>query len=400
MLATAFGPLHCQGLPLPSADVKENWKEHPNAKLQDQDLEEAQFEAQLKNRENDVVRAWCDYVQWAADHNEDELSVLQRACYALAGDERHRDDIRHLRLWIRHAAHISEAEKVFDFLASEGIGARHALLYEAWASHLERQRQFDAAERQYQLGLQLEAEPVERLQSRYEEFQRRMCKRAARRQEGAGASRAAKVEQISEVKAVSATAATLAAPFAPVGFTVHEDTALQVENEVELPVHDQVFIPVEGQRLALDELELPGTQMLLPKAASFVDEARGAPGPKVLARIPTEWKVPTTGRRRSSQASEKSESRTSLPSGNVTSEFTGGLRAMLGDWSVNRPRESFPSNGFEDPTYTAELAQRDVLALFGTDAGHRAKAGRGTPSPRTSSGVFEIFEETDLAVGR
>ena len=31
--------------------------------------------------------------------------------YALAGDERHRDDIRHLRLWIRHAAHISEAEK-------------------------------------------------------------------------------------------------------------------------------------------------------------------------------------------------------------------------------------------------------------------------------------------------
>ena len=31
---------------------------------------------------------------------------------------------------------------------STGIGVRHALLYEAWASHLERQRQFDAAERQ------------------------------------------------------------------------------------------------------------------------------------------------------------------------------------------------------------------------------------------------------------
>ena len=396
MLATASGPLHCQGLPLPSSEVKENWKEHPNARLQDQDLEEAHFEAQLKNRENDVVRAWCDYVQWAADHNEDEPSVLQRACYALAGDERHRDDIRHLRLWIRHAAHIGEAEKVFDFLASEGIGVRHALLYEAWASHLERQRQFDAAERQYQLGLHLEAEPVERLRSRHEEFQRRMCKRAARRHEGAGVSRAAKkAEQISEVKAVSAPVA----PSAPMGFTVHEDTALQVENEVELPVHDQVFIPLEGQRLALDELELPGTQTLLPKATSFVDEPRGPPGPKVLRSIPTEWRVPTaTGRRRSSQASEKSEAtRTSLPSGNVTSEFTGGLRAMLGDWSVGTTRPE--ANGFEDPTYTAELAQRDVLALFGTDA-FRAKAGRGTPSPRTSSGVFEIFEETDLAVGR
>lgn len=36
---------------------------------------------------------------------------------------------------------------------------------------------------------------------------------------------------------------------------------------------DQVFIPLEGQRLALDELELPGTQTLLPKATSFVDDA-------------------------------------------------------------------------------------------------------------------------------
>jgi hypothetical protein len=37
----------------------------------------------------------------------------------------------------------------------------------------------------YQLGLQRKAEPQERLQSRYQEFQRRMCKRAARKGEAA-----------------------------------------------------------------------------------------------------------------------------------------------------------------------------------------------------------------------
>ncbi len=40
---------------------------------------------------------------------------------------------------------------------------------------------------------------------------------------------------------------------------------------------------------------------------------------------------------------------------------------MFTDWSGVHPasRESFgPSNGFEDPTYTAELAQRDVLASW------------------------------------
>lgn len=47
----------------------------------------------------------------------------------------------------------------------------------------------------------------------------------------------------------------------------------------------------------------------------------------------------------------------------VTSEFTGGLRAMLGDWSVVSGTRA-ETNGFEDPTYTAELAQRDVLASW------------------------------------
>lgn len=443
MLATASGQLHCKGLPLPpEGQSKENqdWDLHPNSQPWDyrdpveqvrlsgavtashrvgyEETPEEIFEARVRDgREGDLVRVWCEYVQWTAENkqSDDELSVLARACYALAGDAKHQNDIRHLRLWVRHAAHISEAEKVFDFLEAEGIGRQHALLYEAWAAHLERQRHFAEAQERYQLGLQRKAEPQERLQSRYQEFQRRMCKRAARKgPKQPRPSRSARSSEPLEVPAKArnarhppavepalATAATAATEH----FAVHEDTALQpCEDEEELPVHDQVFIPIPTRTLDV-EVELPATQRLLRN-----EEVPAAP--RVLARIGTaEWKAgsawPRMSGRRSSQASERSESRASLHSGNVTSD-TVGLRSLLAGG------RSSSCEIFEDPTYTAELAQREILALFATDteaaAVPRGALRRGTggwgnrdareASPRRPSSAFEIFEETDDIFGR
>eukprot|EP00435_Cladocopium_sp_Y103_P003377 s2576_g1.t1 len=455
MLATASGRLHCKGLPLPpEGQSKENqdWDSHPNSQRWDyhdpaeqvsfsgsvtaphrvvgyEETPEDIFESRVRDgREGDLVRVWCEYVQWTAENkrSDDELSVLARACYALAGDSKHQNDIRHLRLWVRHAAHISEAEKVFDFLETEGIGLQHALLYEAWASHLERQRKFAAAEEQYQLGLQRKAEPEERLQSRYQEFQRRMCKRAARK--GPKQPRSSRSERSSEPQKVPPLQAPVEPPLATATaatehFAVHEDTALQpCEDEVELPVHDQVFIPIPARTLAV-EVELPATQRLVRN-----EEVPAAP--RVLARIggTAEWKAgvttawPSRGMsgRRSSQASERSESRASLHSGNVTSDLTVGLRSLLADAPVGRRDRRSSSCGeiFEDPTYTAELAQREILALFATDTEaavhaapraaplrHLGSGGWGNrdareASPRRTSSAFEILEETDDIFGR
>lgn len=444
MLATAFGRLHCKGLPLPpSGGAKENVQEHNEnsqpwedvhlqvschrdgglldvvnpprqATAKHQDTPEHAFEQRLQDVGEDVVVAWCEYVQWTAQnrHSDDEMKVLARACFALAGDDKHKDDIRHLRLWVRHAANTSEAEKVFDFLAAEGIGLHHALLYEAWASHLERQRKFSEAEQQYRLGLQRAAEPQERLRSRHQEFQRRMCKRAARKGPKPAPAACTKQDLIPisppAVKPVAATE----------GFAVHEDTGLQIggDEDDELPVHEKMFVPIQGRRLALDETELPATQTLLPRNTSL-DEV--TPAPRVLARIggTAEWKALRGPMPRSSQASERSQSRASLHSCNATSELTGGLRSMLAD--ANRRRSS-SGDVFEDPTCTAELAQREILALFATDREPAAMPRTGAPlmrhlgataassgwgretreaSPRTS-GAFEIFEETDFSVGR
>eukprot|EP00933_Yihiella_yeosuensis_P022095 TRINITY_DN1739_c1_g1_i1.p1 TRINITY_DN1739_c1_g1~~TRINITY_DN1739_c1_g1_i1.p1 ORF type:complete len:610 (+),score=133.81 TRINITY_DN1739_c1_g1_i1:137-1966(+) len=148
------------------------------------DEKRAEFEQLvLGDYEVDVAQAWCDYIQWASERfpaSGEDARLIHRACAALACDSRHRDDVRHVRLWVRYASKLETPQEVFESLEAKGIGSRHALRYEAYAVALERQHIFDKAEHQYHLGIERNAQPTERLRGRLEEFHERMRKRAAR----------------------------------------------------------------------------------------------------------------------------------------------------------------------------------------------------------------------------
>ncbi|CAJ1387493.1 unnamed protein product [Effrenium voratum] len=398
MLATASGRLHCQGLPLPPANGKENaqdfqslprngdqhWQAEVEAAMQrfnqinrqlldtsperprpcdadgagKSDLESARqsFEMRLQSRQSDVVSTWCEYVQWVAESCGDESKVLARACYALAGEAEHRDDIRHLRLWVRHAGQIPQAEQVFDYLEAEGIGTRHALLYEACAAHLERQRAFAEAECQYELGLARRAEPQERLRSRFNEFRRRMSKRAAR--EERRKNPALIFQEPSKQRSQG-------------GSTPGELERSQVDGPEELPIPGgHVFIPISS----------PGREV------EVEPEGRGV-----------------------FRAKDGEEAWKGCESRAMTTELTGGLRALLAESRFSHGRSSRGStlDLFEDPTYTAELAKREVLGLLAFDSHEKSSAppaplktlirvgAKAFQAPR-SSGAFEVFEETDF----
>ena len=80
------------------------------------------------------VGLWCEYVQWVEQHfpkTDQEANILARACdwnalrwkvdtnkcqlrdrgYSLTGDPALKDDIRYLRLWVRHAALLPDPDK-------------------------------------------------------------------------------------------------------------------------------------------------------------------------------------------------------------------------------------------------------------------------------------------------
>eukprot|EP00418_Pyrodinium_bahamense_P036814 CAMPEP_0179197100 /NCGR_PEP_ID=MMETSP0796-20121207/98014_1 /TAXON_ID=73915 /ORGANISM="Pyrodinium bahamense, Strain pbaha01" /LENGTH=394 /DNA_ID=CAMNT_0020901517 /DNA_START=23 /DNA_END=1204 /DNA_ORIENTATION=- len=142
--------------------------------------------AALTSRPLDVVEAWCRHARWAAERQPavEASRVLERACRALASDSRHRDDVRHLRLWVRHASTQPRPERVMSFLEDAGIGTKHALLYEALANALELRRCFPAAEAAYRRGLERGAQPRARLERALAAFKKRMRHRVRRYSQG------------------------------------------------------------------------------------------------------------------------------------------------------------------------------------------------------------------------
>lgn len=149
--------------------------------------ETAAFEAELERGGPDPAQTWVEYVAWAnskkaenPDFGDRAKTILRRACHKLILDENYRDDVRQLRLWVRHADHVVDAQGIFKNLEHKGIGLKHALLYEAWAAVAEKAHDFEATDGIYQRGLERGAQPLERLQSNYEEYQARQVRRAKR----------------------------------------------------------------------------------------------------------------------------------------------------------------------------------------------------------------------------
>jgi len=65
-------------------------------------------------------------------------ALLERCTRAFLGDERYRDDVRYLRVWLLHADCREPKEEVFELLLQHDIGQRLALYHVARATCLER----------------------------------------------------------------------------------------------------------------------------------------------------------------------------------------------------------------------------------------------------------------------
>lgn len=179
----------------PSATCSEHMKTRETGALKQDDTrgrqldecevrkQKAAFEAQLASgRSTDPLRIWTDYVKWTADHLPNEkVSVMAQAIKALT-EERYHDDIRLLRIWCRFAIEQDKAEDYFFFgsLDEQGIGSKHSLLYEVWASALENKHKFQQAAAVYQRGLGRKAKPFARLRRGFVEFLNRMERRQTR----------------------------------------------------------------------------------------------------------------------------------------------------------------------------------------------------------------------------
>lgn len=144
-----------------------------------------EFEQELQtiDESDDPLDIYDRYVKWTFDAYPSAqatpqsglLPLLERATKAFLTSADYKNDPRYLKLWLHYIRLFSDAPReVFTFLIRNGIGERLALFYEEFAAWLESAGRITQAEQVYEMGLEKEARPVERLSRKYREFSKRV----------------------------------------------------------------------------------------------------------------------------------------------------------------------------------------------------------------------------------
>ncbi|RMZ85763.1 hypothetical protein DV737_g459, partial [Chaetothyriales sp. CBS 132003] len=144
----------------------------------------AEYEIELQSIEDsdDPLDIYDRYVKWTlnaypsaqATRQSQLLPLLERATKAFLTTSHYRNDPRYLKLWLHYIRLFSDAPReTFAFLARHHIGDTLGLFYEEFAAWLESAGRWNQAAEVYEMGIQKEARPAERLLRKYSQFQQR-----------------------------------------------------------------------------------------------------------------------------------------------------------------------------------------------------------------------------------
>ncbi|KAJ8498174.1 hypothetical protein OPV22_008726 [Ensete ventricosum] len=124
----------------------------------------------------DPLQPWLECIKWVQESFPtggecSGLVVMYEQCVrTFWHDERYREDLRYLKVWLEYADHCADAEVIFQFLDANQIGQSHSIFYTSYAMHLETKNRLRKADDILNLGLCRKATPGEKLEAAYREF--------------------------------------------------------------------------------------------------------------------------------------------------------------------------------------------------------------------------------------
>ncbi|CAL4970857.1 unnamed protein product [Urochloa decumbens] len=141
------------------------------------------IEAIYEYQGEDPLRPWLDCIKWVQESFPtggecSGLVVLYEQCVrTFWHDERYKDDLRFLKVWLEYAGNCADAEVIYRFLEANQIGQSHAIYYMSYASLLESKNKLRKANEIFDLGIARKAKPQEKLEAVYRTFLRRSTKK-------------------------------------------------------------------------------------------------------------------------------------------------------------------------------------------------------------------------------
>ncbi|KAG0339083.1 hypothetical protein BG004_006965 [Podila humilis] len=158
-----------------------------NERTQELQRRHEQFQRDIEQSEedDDPLDIHVQYIHWIIEnypqsagqgHDSNLLQALEQTMRTFQGDDRYRNDIRYVRLYVHYSGIVEDPDHIFKFMMANNIGTQLAMLYEEYAEYLEDMEDFVTAREILELGINRRAMPLGRLKKNRDEFEMRAQK--------------------------------------------------------------------------------------------------------------------------------------------------------------------------------------------------------------------------------
>jgi hypothetical protein len=129
---------------------------------------------------DDPLIHWLSYIKFHQEafpsDTHQEFLLLERCLRALCQTFRYANDVRFVRVCATYASKTDRSAEVFQHLHRQKIGSQTAMFWAAWAWTVEKQEDWQFAEKIYKRGIMKQAQPIQFLRQRHQQFQRRLSR--------------------------------------------------------------------------------------------------------------------------------------------------------------------------------------------------------------------------------
>ncbi|XP_059636884.1 mitotic spindle checkpoint protein BUBR1 [Cornus florida] len=125
---------------------------------------------------DDPLQPWIECIKWVQEAfpsggDCSGLVVIYEQCVrTFWHEERYKDDLRYLKVWLEYAENCADAEVIYNFLEANKIGQTHSLFFISHALHMESKNKIRTANDIFNRGISRNAQPIEKLKAAYKKF--------------------------------------------------------------------------------------------------------------------------------------------------------------------------------------------------------------------------------------
>jgi len=139
-----------------------------------------EFEHEIRTSDaDDQIDVWYSYIIWTEQNvtNNRKILKLMQRCVEHLDTEKFKENEKYVEIWIKMGEQMDDPKMMFDYMFDQNIGTNLAVFYKSLAEHYEMVGAYKKADELYNLGINRNAQPVEKLLKCHQNFALRMSKR-------------------------------------------------------------------------------------------------------------------------------------------------------------------------------------------------------------------------------